>query len=125
MPPSAPSTATSRILSSASPPATAFQVVWEEVAGTARAKWLLWTGERIDAQTALQWGVVNEVVDHDRALERGIEIARGLAAKPALYRSLQKQTLNVNLRRRITQDIPFGMALEGLTAADLASQSQA
>jgi enoyl-CoA hydratase/carnithine racemase len=100
-------------------------VVWEEVAGTARAKWLLWTGERIDAQTALQWGVVNEVVDHDRALERGIEIARGLAAKPALYRSLQKQTLNVNLRRRITQDIPFGMALEGLTAADLASQSQA
>jgi enoyl-CoA hydratase/carnithine racemase len=29
------------------------QVVWEEVAGTARAKWLLWTGESIDAQTAL------------------------------------------------------------------------
>jgi enoyl-CoA hydratase/carnithine racemase len=24
-------------------------VVWEEVAGTARAKWLLWTGEYIDA----------------------------------------------------------------------------
>lgn len=30
-------------------------VVWEEVAGTARAKWLLWTGETIDAQTALNW----------------------------------------------------------------------
>jgi enoyl-CoA hydratase/carnithine racemase len=29
-------------------------VLWEEVVGTARAKWLLWTGERIDAQTALQ-----------------------------------------------------------------------
>lgn len=100
------------------------QVVWEEVAGTARAKWLLWTGERIDAQTALQWGVVNEVLDHDRAVERGIEIARRLAAKPALYRSLQRQTLNVNLRRRIVQDIPFGMALEGLAAADLAYQSE-
>jgi enoyl-CoA hydratase/carnithine racemase len=94
------------------------QVVWEEIAGTARAKWLLWTGEAIDAGTALQWGVVNEVVPHDRALDRGIEIARGLAAKPSLYRTLQKQTLNVNLRRRITQDVPFGMALEGLTAAD-------
>ncbi|HEY2313785.1 MAG TPA: enoyl-CoA hydratase/isomerase family protein [Streptosporangiaceae bacterium] len=100
------------------------QVVWEEVAGTARAKWLLWTGESIDAQTALQWGVVSEVVAHDRAVERGIEIARGLAAKPALYRSLQKQTLNVNLRRRITQDVPFGMALEGLTAADQPYQHQ-
>jgi enoyl-CoA hydratase/carnithine racemase len=97
-------------------------VAWEEVAGTARAKWLLWTGESIDAQTALQWGVVSEVVPHERALERGIEIARGLAGKPALYRSLQKQTLNLNLRRRITQDVPAGMALEGLTAADLAYQ---
>jgi enoyl-CoA hydratase/carnithine racemase len=100
------------------------QVAWEEVAGTARAKWLLWTGESIDAQTALQWGVVSEVVAHDRAVARGIEIARGLAAKPALYRSLQKQTLNANLRRRITQDVPFGMALEGLTAADQPYQTQ-
>jgi enoyl-CoA hydratase/carnithine racemase len=99
-------------------------VVWEEVAGTARAKWLLWTGESIDAQTALQWGVISEIVAHDRAVERGIEIARGLAAKPALYRSLQKQTLNLNLRRRITQDVPFGMALEGLTAADQPYQTQ-
>ncbi|HTU86524.1 MAG TPA: enoyl-CoA hydratase/isomerase family protein [Solirubrobacteraceae bacterium] len=100
-------------------------VVWEEVAGTARAKWLLWTGESIDAQTALQWGVVSEVVPHERALDRGIEIARKLASKPALYRSLQKQTLNLNLRRRITGDVPFGMALEGLTAADLGYQNQA
>lgn len=99
-------------------------VLWEEVAGTARAKWLLWTGETIDAQTALQWGVVNEVVTHERALDRGIEIARRLAKKPALYRSLQKQTLNLNLRRRITEDVPFGMALEGLTAADLAYQAK-
>ena len=59
------------------------QVVWEEIAGTARAKWLLWTGKRIDAQTALQWGVVNEIVPHERAVDVGIAIARGLAAKPA------------------------------------------
>ena len=98
-------------------------VAWEEVAGTARAKWLLWTGEQIDAQTALQWGVVSEVVPHERAFERGLEIARKLAAKPALYRSLQKQTLNLNLRRRLVEDVPFGMALEGLTAADLAYQN--
>jgi enoyl-CoA hydratase/carnithine racemase len=97
-------------------------VVWEEVAGTARAKWLLWTGQSIDAQTALQWGVVNEVVPHDRAVDRGIEVAKVLASKPALYRTIQKQTLNMNLRRRIVTDLPFGMALEGLTAADMAYQ---
>jgi enoyl-CoA hydratase/carnithine racemase len=99
-------------------------VVWEEVAGTARAKWLLWTGQTIDAHTAQQWGVVSEVVPHDQAVERGVEIARSLAARPALYRSLQKQTLNLHLRRRITQDVPVGMALEGLTAADQPYQAQ-
>jgi enoyl-CoA hydratase/carnithine racemase len=93
-------------------------VVWEEVAGTARAKWLLWTGETIDAETALQWGVVSEVVPHDRAVERGIEIAKMLAAKPPLYRSLQKQTLSMNMRRRIVSDVPYGMALESMTASD-------
>jgi hypothetical protein len=60
--------------------------------------------------------------DEAGVLQRGIEIASKLAAKPALSRSVQKQTLNINLRRRITQDVPFGMALEGVTAADLPYQ---
>lgn len=47
---------------------------------------------------------------------------RRCAAKPALYRSLQKQTLN--LRRRLLGDVPFGAALEGLTAADLAYRAR-
>ncbi|MCO7192520.1 enoyl-CoA hydratase/isomerase family protein [Pseudonocardia sp. McavD-2-B] len=99
------------------------QVVWEEAVGTARTKWLLWTGETVDAATALQWGVVNEVVPHEQAYARGLEIARTLAAKPALYRSLQKQTLNQRLLRRLIESVPYGMALEGLTAADLAYQA--
>lgn len=98
------------------------QVVWEEIVGASRAKWLLWTGETIDAATAERWGVVNEVVGHDRAYARGLELARTLAAKPRLYRSLQKQTLNQHLLRRLREGVPFGMALEGLTAADLAYQ---
>lgn len=100
------------------------QVVWEEIVGPVRAKWLLWTGETIDAVTAERWGVVNEVVAHDQAYQRGLEIARTLAAKPALYRSLQKQTLNQRMRRHIAEGVPFGMALEGLTAADLAYQQE-
>jgi enoyl-CoA hydratase/carnithine racemase len=98
-------------------------VVWEEVVGSARAKWLLWTGAVIDAATAEKWGVVSEVLPADKVLARGLEIARSLAGKPALFRSLQKQVLSQNLRRRIIQDVPFGMALEAMTAADLAYQN--
>jgi enoyl-CoA hydratase/carnithine racemase len=47
-------------------------VVWEEIVGSARAKWLLWTGDQIDAKTALEWGVVSEVVPHERAVDRGM-----------------------------------------------------
>jgi enoyl-CoA hydratase/carnithine racemase len=95
------------------------QVVWEEVAGPTRAKWLLWSGETIDAATAMQWGVVTEVLPPDAVLVRGQEIARMLAGKPELYRRLQKQTLNQKMRRRIIEGVPYGMALEGLTAARL------
>ena len=90
-----------------------------------RAKWLLWSGETIDAQTAERWGVVTEVLPHDQVLARGLAIAHKLAAKPDLYRRLQRQTLNQRLRRRIAESVPFGMALEGLTAADLPYQTQA
>jgi enoyl-CoA hydratase/carnithine racemase len=94
-------------------------VAWEEVVGTARAKWLLWTGNSIDAQTALQWGVVSEVLPHGEVLARGIEIARDLAGKPAVYKALQKEVCNLNLRRRIVNDVPVGQVFEALTAADI------
>jgi enoyl-CoA hydratase/carnithine racemase len=83
------------------------QVVWEETAGTARTEWLLWTGETIDARTAQEWGVVNEVVPHEKAHAHGLEIATKLAAMPDLYRRLHKQTLNQRLRRRIVEGVPY------------------
>lgn len=50
--------------------------------------------------------MVNEVVPHERAYTRGVEIATTLAAKPDLYRRLQKQTLNQRMRRRIIEGVP-------------------
>jgi enoyl-CoA hydratase/carnithine racemase len=79
-------------------------------------------GKTSTAATAKQWGVVTEVLPHDQVLARGVEIATKLAAKPTLYRRLQKQTLNQRLLRRVVEGVPYGMALEGLTAADLAYQ---
>ncbi len=67
----------------------------------------------------MQWGVVTEVLPHDAVLARGNEIARMLAGRSETYRRLQKQTLNQKMRRRILEGVPYGMALEGLTAARL------
>ena len=44
-----------------------------------RAAWLVLTTNRIDGATAEKWGMVNEVVDADRLLERAGEIAAQIA----------------------------------------------
>jgi enoyl-CoA hydratase len=52
------------------------------VVGMGRALELILTGRVVDAEEALGWGLVNEVVPEGRHLERALEIAEGLAAFP-------------------------------------------
>ena len=56
-------------------------------AGMRRAKQLLFTGDRFDADEALAWGVLNELVDTGQALAGAVAIARRiLAAAPMSVR---------------------------------------
>ena len=50
--------------------------------GRKRAAEMLFTGEFIDAETALDWGLVNRVVPPDRVLESAHDLANKLLAKP-------------------------------------------
>jgi len=47
-----------------------------EAIGVRRARQLSFTGDFLDADTALAWGLVNEVVAHDELLPRVLEIGR-------------------------------------------------
>jgi enoyl-CoA hydratase len=66
------------------------------IVGLARAKWMIYSGEFVDAPTAHQWGLVDEVVEDDvfaRALEAATRYASGptlslAAAKRAIHRGL-------------------------------------
>lgn len=48
-----------------------------------RARWMTFTGNFIDAETACQWGLVVEVVPHESLMDRAREIASTIAAIPA------------------------------------------
>jgi enoyl-CoA hydratase/carnithine racemase len=50
--------------------------------GPAKAKYLIISGTRIDAATALAWGIVDWVVPADELDDRAMEIARQLATAP-------------------------------------------
>lgn len=49
------------------------------IVGLTRARWLVYTGRSIDAETALAWGLINEITAGGQALARATELAHELA----------------------------------------------
>jgi enoyl-CoA hydratase len=73
--------------------------------GAGRAAWLVLTGEPIDAQTALDWGLVQELAPAAALDERvGALLERLAAAEPAAL-AAQKELL------RLWQELPLGEAV--------------
>lgn len=60
-----------------------------------RARQMILTSERIDAVEAARIGIVNEVVPKGGALERALELARGIAGKPHVAVKLSKLAAEV------------------------------
>lgn len=63
------------------------------IVGWARAKELLLTSARIDAETALEWGLVNRVFDDATFREEALAVARELAAGPTLALGVTRKLL--------------------------------
>lgn len=68
--------------------------------GRERAAELLFTGDVIDAATALEIGLVSRVVDHDDLLPTASELAQRIAANPPLA----VQTIKQGLREALDPD---------------------
>jgi enoyl-CoA hydratase/carnithine racemase len=64
------------------------------LAGPSRAKWLLMTGELIDADHALSWGLVDQVVAPDALDATALDLAVRIAAGPPLAISMIKQVVD-------------------------------
>jgi enoyl-CoA hydratase/carnithine racemase len=61
--------------------------------GAARTRELFFTARNVTALTALQWGLVNEVVSPDEVEARGVEYAAGMAANAPLSLRGNKRAL--------------------------------
>ncbi|MBE8539321.1 enoyl-CoA hydratase-related protein [Geoglobus acetivorans] len=62
--------------------------------GIGMAKKLILTGEIIDAETALRIGLVEEVVEEDRLMDRAAEIAEKIAEKSPVAVKFAKKAIN-------------------------------
>lgn len=100
-------------------PGDGMHVAWEEL-GLNRARYLMMTGGSFTAQQALEWGAVAEVTALNQVLSRAQELAETMAARPQLLNRYLAVALRQRLSQRMAEGTALGLALESLTAANLA-----
>jgi enoyl-CoA hydratase/carnithine racemase len=101
-------------------PGDGVHLLWPEVIGSLRGRYFILTRQELDAKTAKDWGAVNEIVPPGQLLVRAREIAEGLAKLPPLTTRYTRIALTQKLRRIIDEGVGYGLALEGISAADVA-----
>jgi enoyl-CoA hydratase/carnithine racemase len=101
-------------------PGDGVHLLWQEAIGPIRGRYFILTRQELDAQTAKEWGAVNEIVAGDKLLPRAREIAEGLAKLPSLTTKYTRIALTQKLRRIIDEGVTLGLALEGISAAEVA-----
>jgi enoyl-CoA hydratase/carnithine racemase len=105
-------------------PGDGVHLLWQEVIGSVRGRYFILTRQELDAETAKEWGAVNEIVPANELLPRAREIAEGLAKLPPLTAKYTRIALTQKLRRIIDEGVTLGLALEGISAADVARTSK-
>ncbi len=70
--------------------------------GTVKAKELIFLGDIIDATTALNIGLVNNVVPLSSLMEEAVKLAKNLASKPAVAMKMAKDSINTGMNLDIT-----------------------
>ena len=95
-------------------PGDGVHTVWPMLLGPNRGRYFLLTGERIGAHEAQRLGVVGEVLPAADLLARAHGLGEQLARLPALMLRHTRAVLVRDLRRRMADDLAFGLAHEGL-----------
>jgi enoyl-CoA hydratase/carnithine racemase len=100
-------------------PGDGAHVTWMHALGPQRGRYFLLTGQELNAQQALDYGVVNEVVPLDQVLPRALELAKVIAAKPMMARRYTRLMLTREIKRLMHEQLGMGLAHEALAALDL------
>lgn len=83
-----------------------------ELLGVKRAAYAMLMNEQIDAQKALEYGLVNEVLPRDKLMDRAWEMANSMMEKPRVVRRMTGQIVRRPWKKRIVDDLDSGFAQE-------------
>jgi enoyl-CoA hydratase/carnithine racemase len=99
-------------------PSDGVHVVWPLLLGPNRGRHFLLTGQSLSAAEAQRLGVVAEVLPDERLLDRAWQIAAEIRRQPPLTRRFARAVLTRPLKRALFEELPYGLALEGLAAGE-------
>ncbi|MFC7787458.1 crotonase/enoyl-CoA hydratase family protein [Microbacterium sp. MAHUQ-60] len=82
--------------------------------GDARAREMAFTGDRIDAQTALEWGLVSQVVEPDELLPAARALAARIAVNPPLAVRMTKQLIAGAAHQTLDEVLDLSAGMQAL-----------
>lgn len=82
--------------------------------GMARASEMAFTGDAIDAQTALQWGLVSQVVPHEELLSAARALAQRITCNPPEVLRMTKRLLREGQQQSLDALLELSASMQAL-----------
>ncbi|MEV4581574.1 enoyl-CoA hydratase/isomerase family protein [Nonomuraea jabiensis] len=94
-------------------PGDGIQFALRKTIGIKRANYAMMMFDQVDAQKALDYGLVNEIVPRDRIYDRAMEIAQFIMTKPRIIRRLTSEIVKQPWQQAVAQELRpnFGMEM--------------
>jgi enoyl-CoA hydratase/carnithine racemase len=99
-------------------PGDGMNLIMPLVMGINRARYYMLTGQVIDATTALQLGMVNEVLPGDQLLPRAWELAEEISKQSVLVTRYTRAAFTHTIRQLLVANHGYGLMLEGMACVD-------
>lgn len=90
----------------------------QRIIGFERAAEMTLTGDRVDAATALEWGLVSRVVPHDDLLPAARELAERIAKNPSHALRMAKRLLQESRTGSLESTLGMAAAMQPLAHRD-------
>jgi enoyl-CoA hydratase/carnithine racemase len=104
-----------------SPPGDGQAMALQSLMGPKRAAYYIYAAKSIPAETAMAWGIVNDVLPREQLLDRAWELARFILKRPRYTRWAAHNILSRHWKKTVAEDFGFHMAHQML--ANVASKS--
>ena len=99
-------------------PGDGMHIVYPLLLGWNRGRYFLLTGQVLDAEKALELGLVSELLPRPELLPRAWALAEQLAQRPSLLARYTRVLFTQPLKRQLIEYLGYGLALEGLSVVD-------